>query len=710
MNIRENLISACLTAALLASTPLVADYSVARQWNEVLLEAIRSDLARPTVHARNLFHTSVVMYDAWAAYDSIAEPFLLGKRVDGFTCAFSGTTIPADRDAARAEAISFAAYRLLRHRFASSPGAEKSLREMDELLSDLGYEVTMTSTDYASGPPGALGNYIAECMINFGLHDGANEQAGYESAHYEPMNPPLAPDLHGNPDILDPNRWQPLAFDVFIDQAGNVVTEQTPEFVSPEWGKVVPFALRPTDRSIYERDGAEYWVYLDPGPPPYLDPAGDAGFSSEYKWGFELVALWSSHLDPADGVMWDISPASIGNIQDYPETFEEYREFYDSLNGGDSGFGHSVNPHTNEPYEPQIVPRADYARVLAEFWADGPDSETPPGHWFTILNSVSDHPLLQKRFGGEGAPLTDLEWDVKAYFVLGGAVHDAAVAAWGIKGWYDYVRPISAIRYMADQGQSSDPLRSNYSSVGLPLIDGLIEEVEVGDPLAGFRDRHVGKIKLFSWLGPDYIDDPLNDVAGCGWIRAEDWWPYQRPTFVTPPFAGYVSGHSTFSRAAAEVLTLLTGDEFFPGGMAEFNAPKNEFLVFEDGPSVDVRLSSGQPIGMPRTRPACLASGAAFTLRPTIFPAAALAKESARQPFILPRPISVAAASASAAAPGSRELDPAASHSLETASSSEINNGVRRPGVPRSETKLHPRFPPLRPALDSPPDDPLRSG
>ncbi|WNH10597.1 hypothetical protein [Thalassobellus suaedae] len=57
---------------------------------------------------------------------------------------------------------------------------------------------------------------------------------------------------------------------------------------------------------------------------------------------------------------------------------------------------------------------------------------------------------------------------------------------------------------------------------------------------------------------------------------------YQRPTFVTPPFAGYVSGHSTYSRAAAEVMTLLTGDAYFPGGMGEFLAKKNEFLVFEE--------------------------------------------------------------------------------------------------------------------------------
>ena len=79
-------------------------------------------------------------------------------------------------------------------------------------------------------------------------------------------------------------------------------------------------------------------------------------------------------------------------------------------------------------------------------------------------------------------------------------------------------------------------------------------------------------------------------MAGVGWILAGNWWPYQRPTFVTPPFAGYISGHSTYSRAAAEVLTLLTNDPFFPRGLGEFQAPRNEFLVFEDGPSIDVTL------------------------------------------------------------------------------------------------------------------------
>ncbi|MCY3802866.1 MAG: vanadium-dependent haloperoxidase, partial [Gammaproteobacteria bacterium] len=110
------------------------------------------------------------------------------------------------------------------------------------------------------------------------------------------------------------------------------------------------------------------------------------------------------------------------------------------------------------------------------------------------------------------------------------------------------------------------------------------------DPLAGENQEHVDKIKLFAWRGPDSIEDPATDVAGVGWILAENWWPYQRPSFVTPPFAGYISGHSTFSRAAAEVLSALTGDAFFPGGMSNFPIPANEFLVFERGPSVQMSL------------------------------------------------------------------------------------------------------------------------
>jgi hypothetical protein len=576
------------------------DPSVARIWNEVLLEAIRNDFARPTVHARNLWHISAAMYDAWAAFDDTASTWLLGKTQNGYSCAFQQPVFVRGGHAGREEAISYAAYRLIRHRFLGSPDEDDTFVLADETMEALGFDIDNTSASYRDGSPAALGNHIAECYIGYGYGDGANEMNAYAAIDYMPFNPPIAVADPGNPDIIDLNRWQQIQLVQSVDQSGNVV-QRTPPFVSPEWGAVHPFSMTAADRSTCSRAGFDYPVYHDPGPPPqYNGP-----LSAEYKWTHSLVAVWSGHLDTTVGRgadLIDISPASIGNIQSYPQTFEEHRNFYDRLMGGTPETGYTVNPVTGAPYEPQVVPLGDYARVIAEFWADGPDSETPPGHWFVIANTVSDHPDLVKRFEGAGRVLGPLEWDVKIYFALGGAMHDAAIAAWGIKGCYDYIRPVSAIRAMADRGQSTDMGDPSYHVDGIPLEPGYIEIVELGDmihkpsadglscPLQAATAEDVGKIRLYAWRGPCAVSNTNFDEAGVGWILAENWWPYQRPTFVTPPFAGYISGHSTYSRTAAELMALFTGDEYFPGGMSEFPAPQEQFLVFEDGPSMDLTL------------------------------------------------------------------------------------------------------------------------
>lgn len=562
--------------------------SIAREWNEQVLHAIRNDYARPTIHARNLFHTSIAIYDIWAVFNNKVSTFLLGKTVGNYRCNFDGFYIGQSIVEDQKTAMSYAVYRIMLHRFSNSPGIEEIYLSINNLMDELGYDKNMQSVDYHSGNAAALGNYMANQIIAFGMQDGSNEENDYANLFYEPLNENLNTDYGGNPNLTEPNHWQALTIEEFIDQSGNYFPGGAPKFLSPEWGKVTPFSIKEEDLTIYNSTDYSFWVYHDPGSPSFIQE-GD-GINDPYKWGFALVSIWGSHLDPNDDVMIDVSPSSIGNISIFPETFDEYKDFYNLEDGGDPSFGWNVNPSTGLPYEEQLVPRGDYTRVLAEFWADGPDSETPPGHWFTILNYVSDHPNLIKKFKGEGEVLEDLEWDVKSYFILSGAMHDSAIAAWGIKGYYDYIRPMSSIRYMSDKGQSSDTTLLNYHPHGIPLVPGYIEIIGEGDPLEGEYLENIGKIKLFTWRGHDFIINADYDIAGVGWILAENWFPYQRPSFITPPFAGYVSGHSTFSRAAAEVLTLLTNDEYFPGGMGTFNVYKNDFLKFEVGPSVDFQL------------------------------------------------------------------------------------------------------------------------
>ncbi|MFT5852781.1 MAG: hypothetical protein ACI8XO_000020 [Verrucomicrobiales bacterium] len=517
---------------VISSTSLSASSS-ARLWNEQNLDAIRLDFPSPTVHARNLFHSSIAMWDAWAAYDPVALGYL--HREDATA---------ADVPSARNETISYAAFRVLSQRYLRSTNSAISVAALRTQMLDLGYDPDFDSSDGSS--PAALGNRIAQTVLNFYSDDGSNESSNYTDNSYQPRNLPLILENSGTT-MIDPNRWQPLAFDVAQTQNGQVA-DKVQIFVGSHWGQVRPFAMSLAN-------GAE--VYHDPGEPPKLGTATDP----EFKEANLVVLRRSRDLDPTRPAMIDISPNAVGN----------------NTLGKNDGSGYTSNPTTSAPYAPNVVPLGDYGRVLAEFWADGPESETPPGHWNTLANTITEHPDFEPRLGGIGAPVSQLEWDVKIYFALNAALHDAAIAAWGCKRAYDYVRPISSIRYLADRAT-------------LPLEPGLVELVTAETSALGQRHEGlaIGKLAIQAWGGEPV--DPENEFTGAKWIHAEDWLPYQRDTFVTPAFAGYVSGHSCFSRAAAEVMTAMTGSPYFPGGLGTFTALANEFLEFEQGPSVEVQL------------------------------------------------------------------------------------------------------------------------
>jgi hypothetical protein len=524
--------------------------SVARVWDDALLDSIRRDVPAPTVHARNLFHTSAAMWDAWAAYDPEAAGYFVDEKLEA-----------DDVTAAREAAISYAAYRILLARYSLASGLQETFDELVATMESLCYRIDVTGTEGSS--PAALGNRIAATVIEQGRADGSEEETRYVDTDYRSANAPMVV-ADGGTTMTDPNRWQPLALARIVAQNGVPLPGSVQRYVGPQWGRVESFAL--------PAPAADDYMPVDPGTPPQL--GGDPASADAFRAAAVEVIEASAQLDPTVGGEIDISPGAIG----------------DNSLGANDGDGYDVNPETGEPYEPNPVPRGDFARALTEFWADGPQSETPPGHWNTLANEVSDTPEFELRIGGEGDEVDRLEWDVKLYFALNGAVHDAAVAAWGVKRHYDSARPISMIRWMGGHGQSGDPAGPAYDPNGLPLVDDLVEVITPETSAPGQRHEHladhVGEVAVRAWRGNPEVP---SQASGVGWVLAAEWTPYQRDTFVTPAFPGYVSGHSTFSRAAAEVMTAFTGSEYFPGGMSEWTVPAGELTV-EQGPTTDVTL------------------------------------------------------------------------------------------------------------------------
>ncbi len=540
------------------------NYSIARNWNERTLEGIRMDTPHPPGQARNLFTFSVCMYDAWAAYDPNAVGFIYRAK----------HTAP-DVAAARREAISYAMYRMMLERHAYSRTATNQAGANPAFMAALGYDTNNVSRDTST--PAGVGNSIYDAVSAWFINDGSRQTNGtpfplanppvaypdYPVGHprrYQFVNGMCNPFAHGTTDgtnntLFDVNKWQRLIVAGSIDQNG---FPQNPlqGYLGAQWLWVRTFSLGRTDSD-------KPWI--DPGPPPFLGTATDW----EFKTNLVSVIRASSQLTTQDGVTVDISPATIGN----------------NTLGANDGNGYTVNPVTGQPYASNIVLRGDFTRALTEFWADGPTSETPPGHWNAIANHVSDD-MTSWRIGGTGPEVDRLEWDVKLYFALNAAVFDAGCAAWSVKRYYNGWRPLSAIRHCGGLGQSSEPGLPSYHPSGLPLVPNLIELVTDATVASG---RHAGltpgKIAVYSWPGqPEF---PQDETSGVKWVHAEDWMTYQKKTFVTPGFPGYISGHSTFSRAAAEVMTAITGSKWFPHGLGTYTLPS---LVNEAGPTQPVTL------------------------------------------------------------------------------------------------------------------------
>lgn len=142
----------------------------------------------------------------------------------------------------------------------------------------------------------------------------------------------------------------------------------------------------------------------------------------------------------------------------------------------------------------------DREKMISEYWSDGPNSEQPPGHWALFAQWVS------------ARDHHSLDDDVKMFFALTNAMFDAGIAAWDAKRAYDSVRPVTAISLL-------------------------------------FHGK-----KIRAWGGPG---------KGTVEMDGSQWIPYQAATFPTPPFPEFVSGHSTYSAAAATILALWTGSEHF---------------------------------------------------------------------------------------------------------------------------------------------------
>lgn len=168
----------------------------------------------------------------------------------------------------------------------------------------------------------------------------------------------------------------------------------------------------------------------------------------------------------------------------------------------------------------------DEQKLIAEFWEDGGGTSFPPGTWMTFGEFVS------------ARDDNSLDEDAELFFALGNAVFDAGVATWEAKRYYDYVRPVRAIRELGKLGLLNSGAQNGNG---------------------------------------DFVISAWSPGVGTQTILADNFLTYQTPgSDPSPPFAEYTSGHSSFSAAGAQILRLFTGSDDF-GSSVTFQPGSSRF-------------------------------------------------------------------------------------------------------------------------------------
>ena len=339
--------------------------SVARVWDEQTLQLIREVVPAPTVHARNLFHISAAMWDAWAAYDPDRRRLLRDREAHG----------AATWTAARDEAISYAAYRVLSARYGTASGRRgagsrrSSPRRMDQPV--LPGPIS-TTTDGDS--PAAVGNRIAAAVIAFGLDDGVERGERLRGARLQAGQRPARGHRARHDHERSRTAGSRSQLDSMISQNGIPIPGTGPAGVGPHWGHVDVVRAAAVGATACRSTRARR--------------RGSATRRPTRRTRTRRVEVIrdSSALDAERRVTIDISPAA---------RWQQH-----------AGHQRRHGPRRQPGHRPAVrAGRREAGRLRPG--PDGvlgrrPKSETPPGHWNVIANTVADEPGPSLQIGGKG--------------------------------------------------------------------------------------------------------------------------------------------------------------------------------------------------------------------------------------------------------------------------------------------------------------------